>query len=366
MKPLLISLILVVGITLTGCHILHVMGGHPSEAEVKRFEALPYYKDGMFVSEEPVPLTRPKAEDDKDKSFSWWRFLTPNKNAPTFTLPTKTLTRESFGEPSDSLLIYWLGHSSLMIEIEGKRILVDPVFSNAAPVPFAVRRYVEVPISRGDLPPLDYVLLTHNHYDHLEFATMWALRNRDLRFIVPLGVGTHLRKWGIADEKITELGWGDAFAENGLTFFAETARHFSGRTLFTRNDTLWVSYVLQGEKSKLFLAGDTGYGAHFKKIAERHAPFDLALIEIDGWNAMWKNVHIFPEEVIKAYHELNAKALMPVHWGVFDMANHPWNESIEKIVELAEQDGGVKLLTPMMGEGVGLESETGKWWRMDN
>jgi len=351
-------------VALAGCHALKTIGTTPAADEIASYEKLPYYRDGKFQNPEPLPYYPDRASGSGPKSRL--RFFLPNPNAPKMPIPQVTLDQASFAAPSADLAVYWLGHSSLIIELEGKRLLVDPVFDNAAPLPGIVRRYTEAPLKREHLPPLDYVLLTHDHYDHLEYATMRALRgNAEIRFIVPYGVGAHLKKWGIAAERIHEIGWGEFYNANGLTIASERALHFSGRTFGTRDQSLWTSYVLKGQRFRLFISGDTGYSEHFKEIGAKHGPFDLAFIEIDAWNPGWPRTHLFPEEVIRAYHDLDARAFVPVHWGVFDLARHPWNESIRLISDLATKAGDVNLYTPRMGEKlVPGEGVTEAWWEI--
>jgi L-ascorbate metabolism protein UlaG (beta-lactamase superfamily) len=349
---------------LSGCHLLQTIGAASDAAALARYEKLPYFKDGHFQSPEETPYYPDRITGGSGPS-GWSRFILPNQNAPRTPLPQVALDAASFAPPtadSSALAAYWLGHSSLIIELEGKRLLVDPVFGNAAPLPGIVRRFVDAPIKRDDLPPLDYVLITHDHYDHLEYAAMRALRTRETRFIVPLGVGAHLRKWGIAAERIHEMGWGNVFTQDGLDIASERAIHFSGRTFGRRNTTLWTSYVLKGQQRRVFISGDGGYGEHFREIGAKHGPFDLAFIEIDGWNPGWPKTHLFPQEVIQAHRDLGARALVPVHWGVFDLALHPWDESIRMIADLSDQAGGIKLLTPLMGERLTPESATKRWW----
>ncbi|GHU08407.1 hypothetical protein AGMMS50225_07000 [Betaproteobacteria bacterium] len=353
----------------TGCHLYMTTGAVPEGDALVSYEQLPYFKDGRFLSPEVLPHFPERVTGGGPSG--WSRFLLPNPHAPSAPLPQVALTRASFADVPAPLAAYWLGHSSLIIELEGKRLLVDPVFGNAAPLPGIVRRFVEAPLRRDELPPLDYVLITHDHYDHLEYATMCALgrseTQRNMRFIVPFGVGAHLRKWGIAPERIFEIGWGQTHTEGGLTIASERTIHYSGRTYGTRNASLWVSYSLKGQQYRVFVSGDSGYGEHYKDVGARHGPFDLAFIEIDGWNPGWPKTHMFPEEVIRAYHDVGARALVPVHWGVFDLARHPWDESINLIADLAARDGKVTLLTPRMGERlVPGETVTTPWWRQEN
>ncbi|MDR1854940.1 MAG: MBL fold metallo-hydrolase [Azoarcus sp.] len=347
---------------LGGCQMLREFGDVPSAEETAAYEKLPYFKDGEFQSPEPLEYHFDRATGPGYASR--WRFVLPNPNAPKAELPKVKLDASAFAAtPSSELVAYWLGHSSLIIEMEGKRLLVDPVFGNAFPLPGVVRRFTAAPLERAALPPLDLVLITHDHYDHLEYATVRALRGRDVRFVVPLGVGAHLRKWGVPAERVHELAWGESFELDGLVVAAERTIHYSGRSLSTRNRSLWASYALKGRQHRVFVSGDSGYGEHFRDIGARHGPFDLAFIEIDGWNPGWPKTHMFPEEVIRAYRDVRARALVPVHWGVFDLARHRWDESIRLIADLAARAGDVRLLTPRMGEKlVPGESATQAWW----
>ena len=208
------------------------------------------------------------------------------------------------------------------------------------------------------------MIITHNHYDHLELKTVQALK--DAHFIVPLGVGAALRGWGIAEQNITELGWGDVFEQDGLKITAETAVHYSGRAKLASNETLWNSYVIQTGDKNIYWSGDTGYGVHFKEIGDKYGPFDLATLEIDAWNTGWPNIHLFPEEAVKAAQELKTKQIIPFHWAVFDLALHPWHESIDML--LSESQGtDISVLTPLMGEKIiPGSSQTSKWWQQDS
>ena len=208
---------------------------------------------------------------------------------------------------------------------------------------------------------MDYVVITHNHYDHLEKKTVRSIPKG--RFIVPLGVGAALRGWGIAPDRITELGWGEKFEEDGLTITAVEGVHFSGRGFFDRNKTLWVSYIVASKRKNSFWSGDTGYGEHFTRFKEEYGPFDLAAMEIDGWNAGWPRSHMSPKESSQAAEDLGARHILPVHWGVFDLALHPWHESIDMFMEEAKtKKFGV--LTPKIGERViPGETATPFWWK---
>ena len=343
---------------LAGC-ALRELGQTPEN--VSSYESLPYFVDGKFRNPEgDTPYYPDRVSGTR---AGWFHFLLPSSNAPKAPLPMVKPGKDAFAGEPEELAVYWLGHASLIIELEGKRFLVDPVFGNAAPIPFAAWRYGPSPLKRRKLPIPDYVLITHDHYDHLEYATIRHFRNKKTLFIVPLGVGAHLVRWGVPKEKIRELGWGDEFSKDGISVVAEGGVHFSGRTFSTRNSSLWASYVLKGKQRRVFISGDTGYGEHFRAIGAKYGPFDIAFFEIDAWNPGWPKSHLFPAEVIQAYHDVQAMSLVPVHWGVFDLALHPWDESIRMLADLADEDGGVNLLTPLMGQKlIPGSTPVSRWW----
>ncbi len=263
--------------------------------------------------------------------------------------------------------ITWFGHSSYLLQISDVNILVDPVFSErASPVSYVGSKAFGGSNVFGveDLPPIDIVLISHDHYDHLDYNVIRQLKNRVPVFIMPHGVGSHLEYWGVDPKKIKELDWWEKFiSARGLEFIATPARHFSGRS-FKRNKTLWASYVLRTGKYTLFLGGDSGYDTHFKTIGEKYGPFDMAILENGQYNKMWPNIHMFPEETVQAAVDLKAKILLPVHWSKYSLSIHPWNEPIERAIKKAA-DLHVKVITPMIGETITIQPaiETKYWWR---
>ena len=333
------------------------IGAYPDSQDMAHYAHYPFVKDGQFQSRRPILFNPDQATGGK---VSLWRFLFTSPYAPATPLPYVALNRASFPTVPGDYAFYWLGHSSAILELAGKRLLIDPVFDNAAPVPLMARRHGPPPLSREALPTLDYILITHGHYDHLERATVRHLR--DHKFIVPLGLGTTLSGWGVDPNNITELGWGERFNDGPLTVIAEEAVHYSQRGRHDRNRTLWVSYVIQTPNRNLFWSGDSGYGDHFRRIGEQYGPFDWAALEIDGWNPGWANSHLFPDQAVTAAMDLRAKVFLPIHWGVFDLAFHPWRESIDAVTALAD-DHNIPLLTPLMGERIEADSTTRRWWR---
>lgn len=357
---LYIFFVLLIIVIIGGLFVWQEFGSNPTSAETRAYDKLSYYQNGTFQSKEPLVFDFNNVRNGK---VGFARFLTQSSFAPQSPLPKITLTKKSFTETPADFALYWLGHSSAVMELNGKRIIFDPVFDNAAPIALAVPRYGKAPITRTDLPPLDYIVITHSHYDHLERKTVQEITKG--HFIVPLGVGALLRGWGIDDNRITELGWDDTFEKDGLKIIAVEGVHYSNRSPWNRNKTLWNSYVLSGTDKKIFWGGDTGYGQHFKRIGQKYGPFNLAALEIDGWNTGWKNTHLFPNEVIKATQEMEAKQLLPIHFAVFDLALHPWDESIKMVADEVKKTD-IKLLTPQMGEKIDLNSKTHHWWKHTN
>lgn len=344
-------------IATVGCASIE-MGRAPSPDELQSFVGLDNYADGIFVNREPVVLRLKKGRPHR----SIVRLFRKSQHAPDQALPAVPLKRNSFAAEPDAFSVRWLGHSTVIFELAGARFITDPVFGNAAPLPRAMQRYTPSPLARKDLPPLDFVLISHDHYDHLEYETIRFFRDRDVPFVVPLGVGARLRGWGIPPERIRELNWEQSITVGGVRITAQTARHFSGRTFRDRNTTLWNAYVLQGGGKSVFFGADGGYGAHFREIGAAFGPFDLICLEIDTWNELWPNTHLFPEEVIQAQQDLGGGPLLPIHWGVFDLAMHPWDESIRQVAEHASR-AGAPLFTPRLGEkAIPGATATQPWW----
>ncbi len=356
-------MVFLLAVIAVGGHVLRNMGSLDSDKErAAKYGGRSCYslQRDAFISPEEL-LSFPDRTTGGSSGFG--RFFKRSPYAPARELPKATLTKNDFTAVPSAYALYWLGHSSVILELDGVRMLIDPVLENAAPFPGIVRRYTASPIERKELPDVNAVLITHDHYDHLEMATMRALKDRDIRFICPLGVGARLEGWGIPPEQITEIGWGDVVEVASVRITSTPGIHYSGRSKTDRNKTLWTGYAIRGERKNIFWSGDSGYGELFKQIGEKYGPFDLACVEIDGWNAGWPNTHFFPEEAIAVCEDVKAQNMLPVHWGVFDLALHPWNESIERVAALAAADS-IGLVTPLMGERiVPGETETRTWWR---
>ncbi len=271
--------------------------------------------------------------------------------------------------PESGLRATWLGHSTLLHEIDGARILVDPVWTQrASPVPFAgPKRFHAPPVPLSALPELDAVLISHDHYDHLDRSAIKSLTKRNgLRFITSLGVGTHLEAWGVPPERITELDWWESttLEPSGVVITATPSQHFSGRTLLDRNATAWSSFHLQGNTHSIFHGADTGLTPEYNQIRERFGTFDLVLLEIGAWHPAWGDIHLGPEHALEAHAMLGSGTLLPIHWGTFNLAMHAWDEPIETLSTLAPLRG-VQLLTPMLGSAVepARVDTPHPWWR---
>jgi L-ascorbate metabolism protein UlaG (beta-lactamase superfamily) len=261
-----------------------------------------------------------------------------------------------------------LGHSTVLFEIDGARVLTDPIWSErASPTRRAgPKRFQPVPVPLDALPPLDLILLSHDHYDHLDYPTIQGLAARETPFITPLGVGAHLESWGIAPQRITELDWWERAELPGLNvaITATPAQHFSGRGPGTRNHTLWSSYVLAGERHTVFFGADTGLTLEYQAIGRDFSPFDLVLLEIGAFHPAWGDIHLGPENALTALDYLGGGPLLPIHWGTFDLAVHRWDQPIETLTRLGARKGA-RLIVPRHGEPVEPSLVEGgePWWR---
>jgi L-ascorbate metabolism protein UlaG (beta-lactamase superfamily) len=275
---------------------------------------------------------------------------------PSFDIPVQPLTAEQLTQDKFDA-VYRLGHSTILLRIDHEFILIDPVFSDrASPVQwFGPKRFHQPPISIADLPNIKAVIISHDHYDHLDKDAIKILDQKVEYFITPLKVGQHLRDWGIDDAKITELDWWQTTEIDTLKFTATPAQHFSGRGLFDKDETLWASWVIEGWESKVYFSGDSGYFGGFKEIGSRLGPFDLTLIETGAYNELWPDIHMFPEQSLQVHLDLQGDAMMPIHNGTFDLSLHNWYEPFERITELAA-DNYVTLLTPKFGEAVNIQT----------
>jgi L-ascorbate metabolism protein UlaG (beta-lactamase superfamily) len=290
------------------------------------------------------------------------------RRVPTAPLPSVD-PRESWQRaPESGLRVTWLGHSTLLLEIGGLRILTDPVWGpRASPFGFlGPRRFQPVPVPLARMPRFDVVVISHDHYDHLDYPTIRALAAIDVPFVTSLGVGAHLEAWGIAPERITELDWWETHPvpRSGVSVTAAPSQHFSGRTLKSRNTTLWSSLVIRSDRHAVFFSGDTGLTTQYAQIRERLGPFDLVMLEVGAFHPAWGDIHLGPENALKAFSLLGGGVLLPVHWGTFSLAMHAWDQPAETLHALGT-GSGVQLLMPRLGEPVepGAAPQLEPWWR---
>jgi len=337
-------------------------GKLPSGKRLERIKSSPNFKDGSFQNIIETPMIAPDASYSK-MMLNFFFSKAPNRE-PSKTLPS---IRTNLKDLSDAPTLTWFGHSSYLISIEGKKILVDPVFSAyASPVQYFGSKNFAVtnPYSVEDFPDIDVIVISHDHYDHLDYNTILTLKDRTKLFCVPLGIGSHLEYWGVDPSKIIEFDWWET--ENilpGIELTSTPARHFSGRG-FKRGQTLWSSYVLKTGTFKIFIGGDSGYDTSFKKIGEKYGPFDIVMLECGQYDKQWPYIHMMPEQTVQASLDLNANILLPVHWAKFTLALHPWDDSINRAVKEAGRINA-KITTPEIGERFRLDSIPSgtQWWR---
>jgi L-ascorbate metabolism protein UlaG (beta-lactamase superfamily) len=337
-----------------------ITGRLPWGKHKEQLQKSPNYNGKGFKNLSPTPMMASDA--------SYWKmtrdFFRKNKNAfPPSVLPFVKTNLHSLQSAEPQLV--WFGHSSYLIHLNNKNILVDPVFSgSAAPFSFMVKAFSGSNVySVKDMPEIDYLILTHDHYDHLDYKTIIGIRSKVKKISCSLGLSSHLKHWGIGHDIITEMDWwNEQELDEEIKLIAAPARHFSGRGL-KRAQTLWSSFILTTSAYTIYIGGDSGYDNHFKSIGEKYGPFDLVILEAGQYNTMWPLIHMVPEETVQAAIDLKAKALLPVHWGKFSLAMHEWNEPVRRVVKKAEEVG-MQVITPKIGEAVrvGGKVETSAWW----
>mgnify|MGYP003576780572 FL=1 len=339
-------------------------GKAPSGERLTLIQNSPQYKNGKFENQSFTPDLAEGASM-LGVLFDFF-FKKVERKFPTDLIPSVKTNLKELSLDQDILV--WFGHSSYFIQLEGKRFLIDPVFSgNASPIPRTTKSFKGTDIyTVDDLPEIDYLLITHDHYDHLDYETILKLKPKTKKIITALGVGSHLEFWGFPTEIIIEKDWYSTIQLNeNLTIHTAPSRHFSGRG-FKRCNTLWTSFVLESKDFKMYLGGDSGYDKHFAEIGEKYGPFDIALIDNGQYNQSWKYIHNLPEDVIKAMNDLKVKRVFPVHSSKFALSLHSWDEPLKKVTELNSlSENPIALITPMIGEVVELKNdkqEFKQWW----
>lgn len=341
-----------------------VFGGKSSEEQKESYKKSENYEAGKFLNTTPINMDM--SMKDMGKAMFGMMRKTPN-TTPNGSIPIDKIEATSIASPQDSTHLYWFGHSTFLVQIGNKNILIDPMFGEVpAPHPMlGTKRFgKELPIEIAQLPKIDAVLLSHDHYDHLDYGSIQKLKGKVDKFYTPLGLSVHLEKWGIDKDRIIELDWWQETNFQDLTFKCTPAQHFSGRK-FSRNETLWCSWIIESETDNIFFSGDSGYGSHFKEIGEKYGPFDFAMLECGQYNELWPDVHMFPEQTVQAGVDLKAKQFMPIHWGAFKIAMHTWTDPIERVSKKA-QELQLKIVTPKIGEPIILQNQIlpkTQWWK---
>ncbi len=327
----------------------------------------PQYQDGEFHNAEKNIYDEGAAWRAAIKELLFGERVDPVPQVPP---PIQRLTGKDFCKKDAAALRFVrLGHSTILLQIGGKFWLLDPIFSERASLFqwIGPKRFHPVPIKINDLPPVEGVLISHDHYDHLDHKSILQLKDRVKHFYVPLGVKELLISWNVPKEKIVEFDWWERAHIGNVELISTPAQHFSGRGLFDSAKTLWTSWVIKTNQHAVYFSGDSGYFQGFKGIGEKYGPFDFTFLECGAYNKAWRTMHMFPEDNIKAQRDLKGKVLVPIHNGTFDLAFHPWYEPMEQVMALAE-DAQIKYIMPQMGQIVDYKSvpETLKWWKISN
>ncbi|HLX24396.1 MAG TPA: MBL fold metallo-hydrolase [Usitatibacter sp.] len=341
------------------------LGSRVEGARLERVQASPRWAEGGFRNLHPkIPgLRDPNAAMPTIKEF----LCGGDRRIPTEPLPAVNPLESWRRKPRSGLRATWLGHSTVLIEIDGVRVLTDPVWgARASPLSLAgPKRFQPVPVTLREMPPVDVVIVSHDHYDHLDYPTIRALAKTDVPFVTSLGVGAHLEGWGVPAERITELDWWESheLPKGGVRITAAPSQHFSGRGLKDRNSTLWSSFVVHSPKHSVFFSGDTGLTTEYQDIRARLGPFDLVMLEVGAFHPAWGDIHLGPDNALKA-HAMLGGAFLPVHWGTFSLSTHAWDQPAEVLFDKGPASG-VQLVMPQLGEAVepAHVDRVVPWWR---
>ncbi|MBG0791404.1 MAG: MBL fold metallo-hydrolase [Desulfovibrionaceae bacterium] len=339
-------------------------GRLPKGERLDRISKSPNYRDGTFHNREPIV----RIVEGGGGFGLWLKFLLRDGDGLTPPTPLPVVKTDLKALDPNADVVVWFGHSSYFVQLGGRTFLIDPVFSDhASPVSFSTRAFDGTTIySAEDMPDIDYLLISHDHWDHLDYDTVKALAPRIGHVVTGLGVGEHLARWDFPDDKVIEADWDTQVQlEDGLTIHVLTARHFSGR-LFDRNRTLWVAFALETPSRRIYYSGDSGYGSHFKEIGERFGGFDLAILDSGQYNEAWRHVHMNPEQAARAAEDLKARAALPSHVGRFNISYHSWDDPFRRFVTAGE-GRPYRVVTPKIGEIVELgdQSQTfSSWWEL--
>lgn len=355
-------ILLVIALLILYVYTAPTFGAKPSRKKRKEYKEYDNFKRGKFTNIMPQFTVFETAEFVDDSIHP------KDTRTPDFELPIVALTKGSFDRKPNAPRITWFGHSTLLVEMEGKTILIDPMFGQAAS-PFITlgnQRFAPgLPLDIQDLPAIDVVLMTHDHYDHLDYESILAIKDKVPQFFIPLGMHGHLRRWGVPAEKIKEFNWYEETYLGKIRLIFTPSHHYSGRSWRDRFLSLWGGWILQSDNHNIYLSGDGGYGPHFARIGEEFGPFDFAMMECGQYSRYWRQNHLFPEESAKAGHDVGAAVMMPIHWAGFALAMHSWDDPVKRFLETAAKLE-IPVTTPRIGEPIILDTTTplpsSHWW----
>ena len=369
-KRLMIVFLSVIGVliiaTLLFINFYPSFGAKISKEKQLAYQSSQQFKDGKFNNIQPVPKSLSFSET---LSLAYTFFITKVANGrPASDLTPTRIDSTAIAGYKGEARLFWFGHSAFLLQIEGKTILIDPMLGKVAsphPLLGGDRFNKNFPLPIDQFPQIDAVIYSHDHYDHLDYYSVQHLKNKVKHFYVPLGVGEHLKAWGVPAQNITELDWWQSANLDQIHLVCTPAQHFSGRNINNSQSTLWASWVIETDTEKIYFSGDSGYASHFKEIGEKYGPFDLALMECGQYNEMWADIHMMPEETAQAGVDVKAKKVMPIHWAGFKLALHSWKDPIQR-VQVKAKELNLPLITPTLGQEVLVNNDSlsvyNNWW----
>lgn len=368
LKYLMLSILAIaVGLILIGILFVTLspqFGGSPDKSKIAEFERLDYYSDGKF--ENLIPTTMDMDFGKTIKMLPEF-FKNDPSRVPSFKIPIVSRDSLELVENTIPTRLIWFGHSAFLLQIDGKNILIDPMLGDVpAPNPLLGKKrfFKDLPIEIEKLPQIDLILISHDHYDHLDYGSIQKLKGKTKQFYVPLGVGAHFERWGVDPAQIHEMQWWEEAEVAGVSLAFTPSRHFSGRGPTNRFSTLWGSWVIKGQNDNIYFSGDGGYGPHFEEIGNKYGPFDFAMMECGQYNENWKEIHMMPEQTAQAGKDIRAKVFMPIHWAAFSLAMHSWTDPVERVTAKAKEIDQ-PIFVPKIGEFIYLKDSLctkDEWW----